>query len=337
MYTYERPNVRLSNYIGEEGRIRYSYLQINIIYLIKEFYSIIALDSMTRTIPFKHSHEKWLKDFDEYKTLFFEIFSHIIYDYTVEAVFSELRHFDNSNFNISGLNSCIGRYESFFNSHNFTSDSILRLGAKMFDPNFNYWHSGYGGKSWYEISKAGLMYQKIPDIIFIDHCIDLEHNGGSYFDKDGFLFTMNKSDLKTFLDLKRNTINPFVILIEAKSYRMCNLILRAKNLDIFDELKLPNDFFERIRIRHPFYDPANHFEKYSNCFYYERDKEAKGYNKWTLDSLYLLYHPITWGEKEADIECKLYRNSQEYNESGYNELRDDRERREENEKERVCK
>ena len=66
----------------------YQYLEADILLLIKEFYAISILDHIKVTIPFKHSHEKWVKDFNEYKEKYFDFFAHMLYDYTTSPVLS---------------------------------------------------------------------------------------------------------------------------------------------------------------------------------------------------------------------------------------------------------
>lgn len=55
-----------------------------------------------------------------------------------------------------------------------------------------YWHSGgYGGDLWAMITNAVGLYGNIPNAAFIDHAVDLEHNGGCVFDKTGSASPLN--------------------------------------------------------------------------------------------------------------------------------------------------
>lgn len=45
------------------------------------------------------------------------------------------------------------------------------------------WSSAYGGQAWKQIVEGMEFYGKISDAAFIDHCVDLEHNGGCVFNK----------------------------------------------------------------------------------------------------------------------------------------------------------
>lgn len=60
--------------------------------------------------------------------------------------------------------------------HNFNILSTL----------FNkHWGGGYGGQKWKNITDSGKMYADgtLDKVSFIDHCANLEHNGGCYFNK----------------------------------------------------------------------------------------------------------------------------------------------------------
>jgi hypothetical protein len=70
------------------------------------------------------------------------------------------------------------------------------------------WHSGYGGEKWASIIKAAVKFGEWPTAVFIDHCVDLEHNGGSCFDKTDATSLMDIefdfSGMESFLDWKRD-------------------------------------------------------------------------------------------------------------------------------------
>jgi hypothetical protein len=87
------------------------------------------------------------------------------------------------------------------------------------------WHSAYGGDAWHKIARSMDLYHEVKIItdyytgdtrvvngkaIFIDHLIDLKHNGGSLFDKSGALDIAEierdiaEGELMAFLDFKRD-------------------------------------------------------------------------------------------------------------------------------------
>jgi len=67
--------------------------------------------------------------------------------------------------------------------------------------NYN-WGNAYGGESWAKVCEAGYEYGKWPDKIFVDHVIDLQHNGGYIFDK-GVIFSGSLELYKDLLDQKQ--------------------------------------------------------------------------------------------------------------------------------------
>jgi hypothetical protein len=76
--------------------------------------------------------------------------------------------------------------------------------VKVFDQP---WSSGFGGKAWKNIADSLVMYFSHPPAAFIDHIIDLEHNGGCVFNKTDARDTLHfeaeyEGNFKMFLDYK---------------------------------------------------------------------------------------------------------------------------------------
>jgi hypothetical protein len=71
---------------------------------------------------------------------------------------------------------------------------------------------GYGGPKWAACMQAGAQYGVWSDVMFVDHAVDLEHNGGCVFDKSSaaslvylsLTFSWPGLGMKYFLDLKRD-------------------------------------------------------------------------------------------------------------------------------------
>lgn len=56
------------------------------------------------------------------------------------------------------------------------------------------WRSeNYGGDAWARIARTGQLYGQVPDLVFIDLCVDLSHNSGNYLDK-GVIFYLSCVD-----------------------------------------------------------------------------------------------------------------------------------------------
>lgn len=103
-----------------------------------------------------------------------------------------------------------------------------------------YWQSsGYGGRKWKQIVEGMELYGKISDAAFIDHAVDLEHNGGCVFDKTNeqpFLLNcfagIAQSTLKAFLDIKfsndiLNNVQGWQFAVSRKVY---SLVVRYSNV-----------------------------------------------------------------------------------------------------------
>lgn len=100
----------------------------------------------------------------------------------------------------------------------FDPASNLQLMVDLFKQSWN--GGGYGGLKWANCMDAALQYGIWPDVMFVDHAVDLEHNGGSVFDKTsaakmvglGLSFKWPGMEMKRFLDIKRDedllTFNP---------------------------------------------------------------------------------------------------------------------------------
>jgi len=69
------------------------------------------------------------------------------------------------------------------------------------------WKDGgsYGGPKWAHIADTGLMYfdPKIPPVVFLDHVVDLSHNGGLFLGKTARWFRSYPAYYLKLLDLKR--------------------------------------------------------------------------------------------------------------------------------------
>lgn len=87
-----------------------------------------------------------------------------------------------------------------------TQDNIDTL-KSIFSQEWN--DNGFGGEKWLECVEGLDLYGKVSDATFIDHTVDLEHNGGNIFTKtttENIWFkthgNMNADDLRSFLNIK---------------------------------------------------------------------------------------------------------------------------------------
>lgn len=169
-------------------------------YLVVNFYALEFIRAKMVVHPkiYSHSWDKLWDDIQDYSTWFNSKLAAMFYDHTVKCVQCELRHCKNhSEFYIPNFYGD-GWFKNFddqmcYASAVFNPTEILRAGKWLFDDNNNYWCyedevCEYGGEAWQDISEAGLEYQKVPDSIFIDHLIDLEHNNEVMLFKSTGLF-----------------------------------------------------------------------------------------------------------------------------------------------------
>lgn len=170
-------------------------------YLVVNFYALEFIRAKMVIHPkiYSHAWDKLWEDIQDYSTWFNSKLAAMIYDHTVRCVQCELRHCKNrSEFYIPNFFGD-GWYKNYddsicFINSEFNPNSVLRAGKWLFDENNNWWELNaydecdYGGKSWKDIAEAGLEYRKIPNSVFVDHLIDLEHNNEVMLLKEAGIF-----------------------------------------------------------------------------------------------------------------------------------------------------
>jgi hypothetical protein len=127
------------------------------------------------------------------------------FDYIVATCAGELRHAHRcANQHYDGFPTGFSHHRASASAFalQYEPRSTLKACLKSFTD--GEWQNGYGGEAWAKIAKAGLMYKEQPDIVFIDHCVDLSHNSGTFLDK-GIVFL-------------EEDITRYVLLLESKKY-----------------------------------------------------------------------------------------------------------------------
>ena len=337
-------NIRCKGETAKQGISRnsiYSYgkfraIELNIEVVCKEFYALQAIEAIMYVEYGRHSHDKWTQDFYAYKESFESKISEMFRDYLALIVLGELRHSNQYSekgmeFEFIDFNQRINRERCFIERRIFTKESTFRCGMKFFNELYNGWHETYGGTAWYNIAKAGLMYGKEGNTVFIDHCFDLEHNGGCIFNKHAFLFD-GPNDILTFLDLKRNAMNTYRIIRHAQSKTLHKLIQRAFNLGILEYDY--SRYFQYISdsevvFRFTVSDEVFSFSISENVYvnqFHEENQRLMDTNKWyTLEELLNLYHPLPWGNMDMMKEVTVFNTGKKY-ENGKNIYRYSRRR-----------
>lgn len=187
---------------------------MGIVYLSVFFYLLMYMDLCMKKSEFDFSHSglKLRHDIDELYKNYTKHFANIIYDYVVYACFREIRH-AHDECSITPIRLCdfhphyiyVCNVEELYRE--VEPNSFLRMCSHVF--NNGYWPHSYGGKSWGQAADLALLYHKIPDVLFIDRIIDLQHNTGSMFSKENPLFVESDKRLNEFLTLKTEIIDEF--------------------------------------------------------------------------------------------------------------------------------
>lgn len=213
-------------------------MSMDIMNLVEEFYQIQAIEAfmaMNGTfVPFKHSHEKWMTDFTQFKQEFYARLGRAIYDYTVLLCAGELRYAPGqADYAFHWYTDSRDRSEIWGKCTQFSDKEIVRAALIGFDPEKVHWSSSFGGEKWHNIAKAADMYHKVPMEVFIDHCVDLSHNSSCYFDKGAGIFNLRgQSEYLEFLTKKRYVEDPSELFTIPKGEKLWHFALRARTLGL---------------------------------------------------------------------------------------------------------
>ena len=148
------------------------------------FYTLEALAAAAGQQQEWFSKGALKRDITSLKTAHERQFAAAIFDYLCLAMGGEARWaIAKSDFFIPAL-------ADFEVSRTYAQKRIMAFNPEQFLPLLEELFSAewagvsYGGGSWARIAQAARMYGVVPDPVFIDHCVDLKHNGGLVFDKE---------------------------------------------------------------------------------------------------------------------------------------------------------
>lgn len=233
---FDRETIRVPQN-ESEARPFQNDIQVNLVTLLKGFYALQMLEATSDVDSSIHSHNRWWNDFKSLRDFYYERLALMIYDYSVLALFGEMRHgrykchmyVDTDYFDKYGS----GPRSNFTRGNKipYSASSIVSISKKLFRYG---WQSGYGGEAWGKIADAQDLYIKGQEAIYIDHCVDLQHNGGYYFNKE-LIFHMD-GDLANYLDTKfKGDRDEIFHLCPVREIQ--DLIIRANNLGIITPLE----------------------------------------------------------------------------------------------------
>ena len=215
---------------------------LNIQFLVQEFYALEAISALlsqnkdNKFEPMRHSHNRWYRDFNDFRSEYIGKFASALFDYTVLVVAGELRHSGNqsSQYIAEYYTSELQRNAVYGECAVYRAVDMLAAGVRLFDTRLVTWNSGFGGEKWKQIAKAGLMKGKVCDGVFIDHCVDLSHNNSVYFDKGAGMFHLSSGlHYREFLNLKQDCL-PQALLSMKQGFGFNQLLQRAFNLNIIN-------------------------------------------------------------------------------------------------------
>lgn len=171
----------------------------------REFYTILAVENILieKYQCWNPVHRKLYSKFKEYKEIFTSKLKHRLFDYITLVCAGEARHAKSKcarlikGFDIRPNK---GRTATWDVATQYDPMEILQACNEVFSYK---WSCGFGGDKWKDIADHGLKVNTEDTVVWIDHCFDLEHNGGTFFDKEAGMFSNNgSSELKRILDYK---------------------------------------------------------------------------------------------------------------------------------------
>ena len=165
------------------------------------------------------AEEKWTRDVIEARDDVSAQLALAFRNYLYVAGVGEARHAEGRcDMWLDEVPSAYSRAQACKKAINFNPTKGLQTLTKVFQQT---WHGGaYGGPKWADCMIAAAQYGVWPDAMLVDHAVDLEHNGGSVFDKSSsadlvglrLKFQWTYSHMETFLNIKRDkdilTFNP---------------------------------------------------------------------------------------------------------------------------------
>lgn len=178
-----------------------------------EFYlmesAIYEMSTLPQEKQFLGSYQYLQRKIQSYHTPFTEAFALTLRDYLWFAAIGEARHSGRAvgeyitemwDYLSSGRSST---YNDIARYYPPTAENKSVLHGLFAD---SCWGGSYGGDSWATIVESISLYDNLTPSAFIDHCADLQHNGGVAFDKGSVPFWNHEgySMLMNFLSFKFN-------------------------------------------------------------------------------------------------------------------------------------
>lgn len=204
------------------------------------------------------------------------------YDYLVITSTGEARHtrFKSSEGMVIREIDVREKVDAYRNALRFDPDQLLPYVHSVFSK--NRWPTGgFGGRAWAQVVEAARMYGNVPDIVFIDHVIDIEHNNGNVF---------NKPEIKYAADFKLDIDTDH--LLEFLTWKAHKDILDPGNVGGLGHLQTyVSKFVYRLMQRYwtIYLGESQHPRHY-------RHSQQRSFKKHKDLPAYPRYRPVSWGQ-----------------------------------------
>jgi len=201
-----------------------------------EFYLMESVSYEMSTLPqekhFLASYQYLQRRIEEYHTPFTEAFAETLRDYLWFAAIGEARHSGKAvghyiqemwDYLESGRTTTYNGIARYYRPTEANKDTLRELFGGYC------WGGSFGGGAWDTIVKSVSLYDTLTPSAFIDHCADLQHNGGVAFDKGSVPFWNSDGygSLVNFLTFKFNAPHLVFDLMDwDKSYHIEKYISR---------------------------------------------------------------------------------------------------------------
>lgn len=164
---------------------------------------------------------------------FGRILANLLFDVIVRMCFGEARHaYERCGYVIQEIAPKMDRKTVYKFAEQFDPKTSLPKLRNLF---LECWLQPYGGSTWAIIAETAMKYWSLPEVIFIDYCVDLSHHGGLAFDKpESGAFVWHKRKYMDMLDCKRNrSILEFDASLPVFHF-VKTMLIRANNLKVTD-------------------------------------------------------------------------------------------------------
>lgn len=166
---------------------------------VMDFYYAEAIASETQQARNWRAGERLVQDAAELRNQLADYLAPALYNYLIVACWGEAEHYNSE---AAGMG-FIKNHFSLLRALTFDRECLVETLRCLFVA--QEWDGAFGGRNWGHICSELQKVGSMPKVAWVDHLIDLEHNGGSAFDKDDEARVVNvaiDTDTTFFLNFK---------------------------------------------------------------------------------------------------------------------------------------